>query len=251
MTTNATKHGALSVRDGGIDVRWHIDQDGACVLLWCESNGPPVKPPTKIGLGSTLILRQIPFELGGEVNVAYEPQGAKISMRIPAKNVSILQSVTAVRKPTTATVMAPSDDTIEGMSFLLVEDSLLVALQTEAVVRRAGAKHVTVCSSTEQALAFLAKERPDIAILDINLAGDTSMAIADVLMAAGIPFVFATGYGAGEVLQERFRDVPILSKPYGDRLVLAAIKTLAASVNGMSAFSTFETEPGSPGLVGG
>lgn len=53
LTTNAVKHGALS-DSGRIDVHWRIDGD-AFRMNWTERNGPPVRPPTRQGFGSTVI----------------------------------------------------------------------------------------------------------------------------------------------------------------------------------------------------
>jgi hypothetical protein len=50
------------------------------------------------------------------------------------------------------------------------------------------------------------------AILDVNLGGELVYPVADVLAARGVPFVFATGYGA-ESIEEQFRHIPVLEKP--------------------------------------
>ena len=53
----------------------------------------------------------------------------------------------------------------------------------------------------------------DIAILDINLNGEAIAPLADVLAARGLPFVFATGYGAAGI-PDSHRDRPTLKKPF-------------------------------------
>ena len=53
----------------------------------------------------------------------------------------------------------------------------------------------------------------DIAILDVNLNGQTTYPVAEALAARGKPFVFATGYGE-HGLPEAFRDRPMLKKPF-------------------------------------
>ena len=53
----------------------------------------------------------------------------------------------------------------------------------------------------------------EAAILDVNLAGESSFPLADLLAAKGVPFVFATGYGSGG-LPESWRDRPTLQKPF-------------------------------------
>ena len=70
----------------------------------------------------------------------------------------------------------------------------------------------------------------DLGILDINLEGEISFAVADRLAAMGIPFVFATGYGEAIIPQEH-RQVPRWEKPFEPEALAQAI----ASVKGTSA----------------
>lgn len=53
----------------------------------------------------------------------------------------------------------------------------------------------------------------DLAILDMNLNGQTVIPVAEILETRGLPFIFATGYGAGG-LPEKFRNRPALQKPF-------------------------------------
>ncbi len=78
LTTNAVKYGALSVPEGQVHVT--ITTDGAepeprLALVWRESGGPPVKPPTRKGFGSLLLNRLLASQLGGEVAIDYRPEG--------------------------------------------------------------------------------------------------------------------------------------------------------------------------------
>lgn len=69
LATNAVKYGALSVPDGGIRVSWNLSNDAAggrhMTLLWAESDGPSVTPPTRSGFGSRLIERTFGNGSGG------------------------------------------------------------------------------------------------------------------------------------------------------------------------------------------
>ncbi len=69
---------------------------------------------------------------------------------------------------------------------MLVEDAL----------EDAGFAVIGPVRSVAQALESLETDKPDAAVLDLNLAGENSVAVADALVARGIPFVVATGYGA-------------------------------------------------------
>ena len=54
---------------------------------------------------------------------------------------------------------------------------------------------------------------PDVAVLDVNVAGRPVFAVADALKARGVPLVFSTGYGDGG-LREGDRGAPVLQKPF-------------------------------------
>jgi CheY-like chemotaxis protein len=86
-------------------------------------------------------------------------------------------------------------------------------------------------SAIPQALEFVAGAASafDVAILDVNLRGQPIFPVAEALVEAGKPFVFATGYGAGS-LPEVWRDRPTLQKPFGAGDVERVLATaLAAS----------------------
>ena len=68
----------------------------------------------------------------------------------------------------------------------------------------------------------------ELALLDINLGHETSAAIADALLARGIPFVFATDYGEGGPLAGQYPGVPVLNKPYDDGQLRQSFGTLLA-----------------------
>ena len=96
-------------------------------------------------------------------------------------------------------------------SILIVEDEFLIALDLEAEVARLGhAAHLA--SSLSQAEEHLAGSRIDAAILDINLGGDTSFALADRFLANGKPFFFLSGNDPSG-LPAHHRQSTVLTKP--------------------------------------
>ena len=105
----------------------------------------------------------------------------------------------------------PSDRPIHRI--LVVEDEALVAMLVEDALEEAGFGVIGPVRSVGQALETLEAERPDAAVLDLNLAGENSVAVADALVARGIPFVVATGYGAAG-LPPTHRNALVLPKPY-------------------------------------
>ena len=69
----------------------------------------------------------------------------------------------------------------------------------------------------------------DVAVLDLNLDGKDTYAIADALRQKNVPFIFATGYGSTGIRPE-YRDRPVLQKPFqAKELETALAEALAGS----------------------
>lgn len=86
LATNASKYGALGAGDGKVSIRWDARKDeGMATVLWTESGGPPVTPPTRRGFGTTLIESSLTHGMGGEARLAYEPAGLRVEMSFPAR----------------------------------------------------------------------------------------------------------------------------------------------------------------------
>ncbi|MBV8687454.1 MAG: response regulator [Alphaproteobacteria bacterium] len=108
---------------------------------------------------------------------------------------------------------------------LVVEDEMLVAMNIEDMLLDLGHEVAGIASRLAPALALAEDAAIDAAMLDVNLAGESSFPVADVLLGRGIPFFFATGYGL-QGIEEPYRQHPVLQKPFraGDlRDALAAL----------------------------
>jgi CheY-like chemotaxis protein len=97
---------------------------------------------------------------------------------------------------------------------LLVEDQAIIAMDVEYMLTDCGVASVDTAASVDEALVLMEAARPDAAVLDLNLGGHTSLPVAERLKMAGIPFVFATGYGDNSMVPAEFASIPVLSKPY-------------------------------------
>lgn len=107
------------------------------------------------------------------------------------------------------------DKSLSGRSILIVEDEMLVLLNIEDMLSDHGCTSVSSAASADQAIAFIATQSFDAALVDLNLNGMKSYRVADALAARGVPFVFSTGYSKDSV-DEGYRDRPVLGKPYSD-----------------------------------
>jgi two-component system CheB/CheR fusion protein len=82
LSTNAAKYGALSTSAGCVEAGWRTEGD-RLVMQWREVGGPPVKQGSGNGFGTSLIKRQIEYELDGAVEIDYRRDGVRVSMAIP------------------------------------------------------------------------------------------------------------------------------------------------------------------------
>ena len=114
---------------------------------------------------------------------------------------------------------------------LIVEDEPMIAMLVEDFLAELGWNVAGLAGSLDTALAMARDADIDAAILDVNLKGKDSFAVADILAGRNIPFVFASGYGASGI-SDRFRGVPVLTKPFPrDELNNALSRALAETGN--------------------
>ena len=95
---------------------------------------------------------------------------------------------------------------------LLVEDEAIIAMTAEDMLADIGCTVVETASTLADALRMAEGDGFDVALLDVNLAGEDSGPVADRLKALGKPFLFTTGYGSEGMQNEH--DAPVVMKPY-------------------------------------
>ncbi|MGI4807433.1 MAG: HWE histidine kinase domain-containing protein [Janthinobacterium lividum] len=92
LTTNAAKHGALSVPEGRVEVMWSLearrtDRGRSVVITWRERGGPPVMPPNRRGFGSRLLERGLAQSSGsGTAQLDFAPNGVECRIWLPISN---------------------------------------------------------------------------------------------------------------------------------------------------------------------
>ena len=109
---------------------------------------------------------------------------------------------------------------LEGLKVLVVEDNLLLAEVTKILLEDSGCQVVGPAGWLERGLELAQDEPLDGAILDINLHGEMSFAIAEVLCARGVPFLFVTGYEDRSIVPLAYRSAPRLDKPVADERLI-------------------------------
>jgi CheY-like chemotaxis protein len=111
----------------------------------------------------------------------------------------------------------------------VVEDECIVSWLLEDMLADLGCAVVGPAACINAALAMIEAEALDAAVLDVNLNGLPSYAIADALAARGVPFVFSTGYSRDGLL-DAYRIVPTLQKPFHRSELADALTTLFSGV---------------------
>ncbi|MCG7393769.1 response regulator [Microvirga sp. ACRRW] len=106
-----------------------------------------------------------------------------------------------------------SDGDLTGLRILVVEDEAAISLLLEDMLLDFGCEVIGPAARLSAALDAVAKEQVDLAILDVNVAGEPIYPVAEALAQRSIPFVFSTGYGSAGI-RDSFRDRPVLQKPF-------------------------------------
>ena len=126
--------------------------------------------------------------------------------------------------------MSANPDPLDGLQVLIVEDETLVAMLIEEYLIEMGCEVALSASRVAKALKGLQTHRIDAAVLDVNVAGESICELVEDLCKRRIPFIFASGYGAGGV-DARWSSNPVLQKPFtGADLRTALLATLEKSL---------------------
>ncbi|HVY86835.1 MAG TPA: response regulator [Caulobacterales bacterium] len=114
---------------------------------------------------------------------------------------------------------------LRGASVLLLEDEFLIALDAEEILKGLGVGDVCTACTLADAERLVQAHRFDVAVFDVNINGQTSLALAEKLIEAGTPVLFATGYG---MRGRAFSHLGVcVSKPYTpERFRLGLAQTL-------------------------
>lgn len=123
------------------------------------------------------------------------------------------------------------NDPVAGRRILVVEDEGLVAMLIEDTLADLGCVVVGPTGRLDTALQLADDETLDAAILDVTVRGGKIYPVAERLLARGIPFVLASGYGDW-ALPETLRDQPRLTKPFTTAELERQVRMLCAEAAG-------------------
>ena len=112
---------------------------------------------------------------------------------------------------------------LAGLSILVVEDELLCAMELEQLLGELDCKVVGPLARLDEVLPTVEGHPLDGAVLDVNLHGKRSYAVASALRSRHIPVVLVTGYGELPDCPEDLKRVPTVSKPFDRTQIATAI----------------------------
>lgn len=122
---------------------------------------------------------------------------------------------------------------LHGLRVLVVEDEGAVAMLIEEMLEDLGCVVVASVARLAKASDVARSIEVDLAVLDVNLAGQLVFPVAEILRDRNIPFFFSTGYGASG-LQGEFALRPVLHKPFSQKELEAKIIVALAMTHGES-----------------
>jgi two-component system CheB/CheR fusion protein len=90
LATNAAEHGALSDRNGHVDVSWEVAGNGAgsgtqrrLIVRWRETGGPGVSTVHRQGFDAGHLRRLLSCEVDGEASIELAPDGVRAELSAP------------------------------------------------------------------------------------------------------------------------------------------------------------------------
>ena len=213
LATNAAKYGALSTGSGRVEFAWHT-KPGQLQLVWVEFDGPKITAPSRQGYGSRAIVAGIERQLGGMVNFDWREGGLHCTLCVPYDGSESLKrhaftprKIDGVASQTVVPMLDPDEKRV-----LLVEDEPLVSMMLADMLSAFGHKVDGPYSRFSDAIVAAKTGNLQAGILDVNLGGEKTYAVADILANRNIPFAFVTGYGPDSILSA-FSHAPVLQKP--------------------------------------
>jgi len=120
-----------------------------------------------------------------------------------------------------------SPSLLHGKRILVIEDSPVVALACEDMLRDMGCVPVGPAINMAAALQLAADEALDAALVDINIRGGKAFPVLRILAGRGVPFLLASGY-ADWSMPEEWQERPRLAKPFSPNLLRESLQALIA-----------------------
>lgn len=231
LSAASLRDGAMSSEGGRVEVVWSQSADGGFTLDWGETGAPPATPGARDGVAATTLGEVAARELGGRVLIERSAGGVRARLEAsaaacaPRPEPDRARTSSPVQPPPEARLIEHVPGDVDGLRVLIVEDSLLLALELEQGLSELGASVVGTAAEVGEAMRMISQPF-DAAVLDANLNGESVMPVAQALRQMGRPFIFATGY-ADKAAPAGF-DAPIVRKPYNIGQIARALAQVSS-----------------------
>lgn len=118
------------------------------------------------------------------------------------------------------------------MNILIVEDDAIIAVNLALVLESAGHTVVGPVGNSDEAIELGEKQRPSLALVDINLGGEPEgVGVARALQRHGIPSIFVSAQHA-QAWENRDAALGFIAKPYSAAGVCRSLETLEGMLHG-------------------
>lgn len=236
LATNAAKYGALSVPGGRITVDWRIEGDEAntrLALVWQESGGPPVEPPSRRGFGTRLLESVLGRTPKSSLALTFNPEGVRCEIGMWLAGEGRRSAGSQPPQTQTQTQQQQQESGLVRTAaaaprVLVAEDEPLAALEITGILTEAGLHVVGPAATVREAMELARGAAIVAAVLDVNLKGDMIFPVVDLLVGRGAPVVLVTGYDSDSILPERYFGFGVLRKPIDRNRLLDRLRPLLA-----------------------
>jgi len=111
---------------------------------------------------------------------------------------------------------------LNGVTVLVVDDELLIGLDTEWILQQAGATVFGPFTTLSSSLNAMEHETPQFAVVDFRLGKhETTTSLIEILTERGVPTILYSGQFGLDALPENCR---FLSKPASEEALIQAVQ---------------------------
>jgi DNA-binding response OmpR family regulator len=115
-------------------------------------------------------------------------------------------------------------------TILLLEDDLLLAMDMEEFLLESGYEVAGPYGRVNHALEAVDKLSLSGAVVDLNLHGEMSFPVIDLLRSRGVPIIVCSGYAELPEVKQKLAGLPLLAKPWNPQKLGPMLREVFASV---------------------
>ena len=211
LATNAAKYGALSTR--GRPCRSDVGASTTANLN-CRGRNRTARKSRRRTAGAMAAARSSPASSANSAASSNSTgRQTAFAARYRFRMIPTKRASRRVPIDLSQTEGAPAQDADPNdKRVLLVEDEPLVSMMLADMLAAFGHKVDGPYNRFSDAILAAKSNNLQAGILDVNLGGEKTYAVADILADRKIPFAFVTGYGPDTIVAQ-FSHAPVLQKP--------------------------------------